>query len=46
MPRKTLYENRQIGLDFIEFLGESNRRSVQFRKHELKAIYDNEFRDK
>ncbi|XP_041952750.1 putative helicase mov-10-B.1 isoform X2 [Alosa sapidissima] len=46
MPRRTLYENRQIGLDFIEFLGESNRRSVKFTKQELKDIYNNEFRDR
>ncbi|KAL2103238.1 hypothetical protein ACEWY4_000106 [Coilia grayii] len=46
MPRRTLAENRQAGLDFIEFLGETNRRSRRFPKVELKAIYDNEFRDR
>ncbi|XP_062396748.1 putative helicase mov-10-B.1 [Sardina pilchardus] len=46
MPRRTLYENRQTGLDFIEFLGESNRQSVKFSKPELKDIYNNEFRNR
>ncbi|XP_063049770.1 putative helicase mov-10-B.1 [Engraulis encrasicolus] len=46
MPRKTLAQNRQTGLDFIEFLVENNRLSRKYSKSELKAIYDNEFRDR
>ncbi|TRY87279.1 hypothetical protein DNTS_028207 [Danionella cerebrum] len=36
---------RAIGLDFIEMLGESNRRSITDR-NTLKTIYDEEFRDR
>lgn len=43
MVKKTLKERCQTGLDFFEFLNETNRVSIT-NKQQLKDIYNNEFR--
>ncbi|XP_044207553.1 putative helicase mov-10-B.1 isoform X1 [Thunnus albacares] len=43
MVKKTLYSLCHVGLDFFEFLKETDRASITDRER-LKYIYDNEFR--
>ncbi|KAJ8370334.1 hypothetical protein SKAU_G00103620 [Synaphobranchus kaupii] len=43
--RLSLREMRDIGLDFIEFLGETNRKSIT-DKDQLRGIYNSEFRNR
>ncbi|XP_072305986.1 putative helicase mov-10-B.2 [Eucyclogobius newberryi] len=45
MVRKTLKQKRQIGLDFYEYLKETNRTSIT-QKEKLKGIYNTEFRNR
>ncbi|XP_067087810.1 putative helicase mov-10-B.2 [Osmerus mordax] len=45
MSGRTIQARRQVGLEFIEFLEETNRRSIT-DKHELRDIYNSEFRNR
>uniref|UniRef100_A0AAY4B5Y5 RNA helicase n=1 Tax=Denticeps clupeoides TaxID=299321 RepID=A0AAY4B5Y5_9TELE len=42
----SLKKSRQVGLDFMEYLSETDRRSVPMSKNELRDVYNAEFRNR